>query len=163
MVGESEVESVGASILYKTCSPRIGCGRCGVLQQDVESCRSGVSNAACFNWRPRRGRVLFGVFCRGFVFVHLLKPPPWLQARALRREAGAPVRAGGNGRRSGSRGAFCKPPASSVGPSDTFFAPICLPVSLSVFSFSCASATLWNVLNARFHAVVYDPAQPTTY
>ena len=34
-----------------------------VLQQDVESCRSGVSNAACFNWRPRRGRVLFGVFC----------------------------------------------------------------------------------------------------
>ena len=43
---------------------------------------------------PSRPRALW-CFLRGFVFARLLRPPPWLQARALRRESGAPVGAGG--------------------------------------------------------------------
>ena len=160
MVGESEVESVGASILYKTCSPRIGCGRCVSYNRmwslAAAACRTppaligGPVEAAC--------SLAFSAwlrFCASLEASTLAASP--CASKGSRRSCAS----WRNGRRSGSRGAFCKPPASSVGPSDTFFAPICLPVSLSVFSFSCASATLWNVLNARFHAVVY--ARPANY
>ena len=124
MVGESEVESVGASILYKTCSPRIGCGRCVSYNRmwslAAAACRTppaligGPVEAAC-----------------SLAFSAWLRFCASLEASTL---AASPC-----GRRSGSRGAFCKPPASrSLHQSVSLFLSLCLafPACLPHFGMS---------------------------